>query len=90
MHQHNQKKRLESKMNNVQRKLLAASAAVILFCSVAFADGDMGGGGVACDPAVKTTECGDMGGGGFAAGASTSGIDLDWLLLTGRIIGLIG
>ena len=77
-------------MKNVQRKLLAAFAAVILFSSMAFADGDMGGGGLAGDNTTvvvkntdRTSEEGDMGGGGLAE-------NINWLLLTGRIIGLIG
>ena len=76
-------------MKNVQRKLLAAFAAVILFSSAAFADGDMGGGGLAEDTTVvvkhtdQAPEGGDMGGGGLAE-------NINWLLLTGRIIGLIG
>ena len=76
-------------MNNLQRKLLAASAAVILFCSVAFADGDMGGGGLAGDnPTVKTTVR-TPADGDTDANTTTGGIDLDWLVLTARIIGLI-
>ena len=76
-------------MKNVQRKLIAALAAVILFSSVAFADGDMGGGGLADDNTTvvvnntdRTAEEGDMGGGGLAE-------SIGRLLLTGRIIGLI-
>lgn len=84
-------------MKNEQRKFLAAFAAVILFSSVAFADGDMPGGGIDQQdppPVIKTIEHapgeGDMPGGGLGQNPSTGGFDVDWLILTGRILGIIG
>ncbi|MEP7147867.1 MAG: hypothetical protein ABI857_03200 [Acidobacteriota bacterium] len=62
-------------MNKIRQNMLKVLVMVGLFCTSAFAEGDMGGGGLA-DTGIdsktsktvitRTTEDGDMGGGGLA------------------------
>jgi len=55
-------------MEKSQKNLLKAALVIALFCPIAFADGDMGGGGFTDPPPVATPtpepKEGDMGGGG--------------------------
>lgn len=56
------------KMKKSQKNVLKAALVIALFCPIAFADGDMGGGGFT-DPTPVVTPTpepkeGDMGGGG--------------------------
>ena len=55
-------------MKKTQKNILKATLVIALFCPIAFAEGDMGGGGFT-DPAPVVTPTpepkeGDMGGGG--------------------------
>lgn len=66
-------------MRNIRKNTLKALIAIALFCPAVFADGDMGGGGLADSGngsktgkavIIRTTEDGDMGGGGRFADPS--------------------
>ena len=79
-------------MQSIQKKILKLVVTIALFSSVAFADGEMGGGGLwSNDPApTKVTERtsaeGEMGGG--AASAANGEFSLDWLM--GSVAELFG
>ncbi len=63
-------------MKNIRNNSLKVMVLIALFCGAAFADGEMGGGGLADSGengrtgkvvVTMTTEDGEMGGGGLAA-----------------------
>jgi hypothetical protein len=78
------------KMKNLKNNALKSLLIVALFCSVAFAEGDMGGGGFTdCEnptdvPPVVKCEEGDMGGGGRMANTDTT-LDTFYLFLEAAI-----
>lgn len=83
-------------MKNIRKNTLKAMVMVVLFCPAVFADGEMGGGGLANTGDAETKEKtviirtleddGEMGGGGLAADTGvgtvlTSIYDyLDWIM----------
>ena len=82
-------------MRKIQKKVLMAMATVVIFSSVALADGDMGGSGLwSNEPApTKVTERapedGDMGGGGRSGEFVNGEYGIDWLLNSiGELLGL--
>lgn len=73
-------------MQSIQTKILKLVVTISLLSSVAFADGEMGGGGLwsneptATKTIVRTPEDGEMGGGGRTAGATNGDFSLEWLM----------
>ena len=92
VHQQVRKEKTGGKMQSIQKMILKLVVTIALLSSVAFADGEMGGGGLwDNDPSptkieVPTTEDGEMGGGGRSANGEFS---LDWLISSiGELLGL--
>ena len=71
-------------MRTIKRKMVTAVATIVLLSSVAFADGEMGGGGIASyDTSTEkvnvNTSDGEMGGGGRSSGISDE-YGIYWLI----------
>ena len=80
-------------MQRTKKKAVAILATIALFSSIALAEGDMGGGGLAYEvPPVKVSDRtldGDMGGGGRSLDTTKDEYGLDWLLSSiGKLLGL--
>ena len=82
-------------MQSIQTKILKLVAAIVLLSSVAFADGEMGGGGLwTNEPTptkaiVRTPEDGEMGGGGRSVATTNEEFSLEWLMSSvAKLLGL--
>lgn len=81
-------------MQSVRSKILKLVVAISLLSSVAFADGEMGGGGLwnneptPTKAIVRTPEEGEMGGGGRSAATTNEEFSLEWLM--GSVAELLG
>ena len=93
VHQQVRKEKLGEKMQSIKKKILKLVVTIALLSSVAFADGEMGGGGLTgTEPATKATVRTEVNGelAGGNAGVTNGEFSLDWLMSSiGELLGLI-
>ena len=92
VHQQVRKEKLGEKMQSIQKKILTLVVTIVLLSSVALADGEMGGGGLAGNEpgtkvTVRTQGNGELAGGNTVVNGEFS---LEWLMSSiGELLGLI-